>query len=148
VIPSIRSEGYVPDQRGPTHSELWKKINTAITQISSGKWIAGDAVKLFENFQEVESQFGKEIATEEDQIEVLVRSLRELHPRNYIGCRPAEPAIDLAACDGLVFEFRWKSEFFDNATMYIKFSLRGKGDAHPACVHSIHPHRTLQADGK
>jgi hypothetical protein len=141
MIPSDRTEGYVDTGKGPSHRELWKKITAAIALIQAGDWIAGNAGHLHGNFRELEEKFGVETTTEEDRTEIIVKCLRELHPRYYSGDCPPEKSFELAVAGQAMFIFKWKSAFFKNTVMYIKFGLIGTGEKGPACVHSIHPNR-------
>jgi hypothetical protein len=142
--------GYVPGRGRPTLKELGKKIRAARKRISAGDWIAADAGKLLDEFNELADRFDVESTTAEDQSKLLMAALNEINPTHYCGRTPPMRSTLSETKDLELWEFRWQSkeDCFKKSMMYMKFCVVGTGENEPIYVHSLHIDRPPQKEDK
>jgi hypothetical protein len=130
---------YVDTGKGPSHKELWKKIEAARKLVADHEWVPADAGHLNDNFDALGEAFDEiDAFSDEGQTELLMTALREIKAENYLDT--PEPAFALSCPGQKLWVFKWKSEAecFGKSVMYIKFCVVGTGEKGPLYVHSIH----------
>jgi hypothetical protein len=143
VIPSERIERKPPSR--PRSGEIIKKLTEAKRLMQLERWSPADASKLRANLDELERIFGVETALKEDIGAIILTSLNEIDHRHYVGGHPPERAYEPAVYKQDMWEFRWRSPFFKNHQMYLKFCLsKGDQDNRRLFMLSIHENRLLQ----
>jgi hypothetical protein len=130
---------YVDTGRGPSHRELWNKIEAARRLVAAGDWQAVDAGELNEDFDALGEACDIDAYSEEGKKEILTTALAEIKAENYFE-DGAKISIELATAGMRLWTFRWQSEkeCFGKSVMYMKFCIHGTGETGPVHIHCIH----------
>ena len=121
----------------PSPKELAGKLVEARTLINAGMWRPASVPKLQANFEDLETRFGIEIATREDQTRILLTAVEEATPDDYCGTRPPQKAYEDEISGQDLFAFSWKSANF-GAQIYFKFAIKGADKGRRVYPCSIH----------
>jgi hypothetical protein len=130
---------YVATGKGPSHKELWKKIEAARKLVAAKNWVAVGTTELNEDFDKLGEAFDIDAYSEEGQNLILADALAEIKAENYFE-DGAKISKALATAGMTLWTFRWQSqkECFGKSTMYIKFCIEGTGQKGPVYIHCIH----------
>lgn len=130
---------YVDTGGGPSHRELWKKINAARKLVASDDWQPVDVGELNEDFDALGEAFDIDAYSDQGKKKILLDALNEIRAENFFD-EGAKTSTALPTVGMKLWTFRWDSQLdcFGKSRMYIKFCIHGTGENGPVHIHCVH----------